>query len=98
MIPFPTDELNLVVTPFRSDTPVTVAPMPPEELAGLAEIAAVFGVTKRTAAKYTRHSAFPEPLGETAAGGRIWRRAEVERWGEEHLPLLPGRPPKARDE
>jgi hypothetical protein len=66
----------------------------PEDLAGLAEIAEIFGVTKATAQKYARRADFPEPLGEIAAAGRVWRRADVDAWGKETLPLRPGRPRK----
>jgi predicted DNA-binding transcriptional regulator AlpA len=65
-----------------------------EELAGLAEIAAMFGVTKATAQKYAKRADFPEPLGEIAAAGRVWRRDEVQAWGTATLPLRPGRPRK----
>lgn len=68
----------------------------PEDLAGLAEIAELLGTTKRTAQKYTRRRDFPEPLGEVTAAGRIWLRKDVEAWGNAHLPLPTGRPPKER--
>jgi hypothetical protein len=68
----------------------------PEDLASVAEIAAMFGVTKRSARKYAARPDFPEPLGRVSAGP-IWRRDEVDRWGREHLPLRVGRPPKQRD-
>ncbi len=61
------------------------------ELAGLAEIAAMFGVTKDTALKYADRPDFPEPL-DRLASGRIWRRSDVEQWGRANLPLPPGRP------
>ena len=65
----------------------------PEDLAGLAEIAELLGVHKRTAQKYIDRPDFPEPAGRLARG-RVWLRADVERWGREHLPLPPGRPRK----
>jgi predicted DNA-binding transcriptional regulator AlpA len=65
-----------------------------DELAGLAEIAELFGVTKATAQKYANRSDFPEPLGEIAAAGRVWRRVDVKAWGTANLPLRPGRPKK----
>jgi predicted DNA-binding transcriptional regulator AlpA len=68
----------------------------PEDLAGLAEIAELLGVTKATAQKYARRADFPEPLGEIAAAGRVWRRADVETWGKAKLPLRPGRPRKSQ--
>jgi predicted DNA-binding transcriptional regulator AlpA len=68
----------------------------PDELASIAEIAAMLGVTERTAQRYAERSDFPAPL-ETIAGGRIrvWRRADVDAWAATTLPLpRPGRPPK----
>jgi predicted DNA-binding transcriptional regulator AlpA len=68
--------------------------MSPEDLAGLSEIADMLGVHKRTAQRYIGREDFPEPLGHLA-GGRIWLRKDVERWGREHLPLpRSGRPRK----
>ena len=65
----------------------------PEDLAGLSEIAELLGVHKRTAQKYVDRDDFPEPIGRLA-GGRVWLRTDVERWGRGHLPLPPGRPRK----
>jgi predicted DNA-binding transcriptional regulator AlpA len=63
------------------------------ELAGLAEVAEIFGVTKRTAWNYTQRDDFPEPV-DRLASGPIWRLADIERWKDEHRPPLPpGRPP-----
>jgi len=81
---------------FSPTTLVASGEMAPEELASLAEIARLFGVTKRTAQKYAKHSAFPEPLGRVAAGP-IWHRSDVEAWGKAHLPLPTGRPRKPTD-
>lgn len=67
--------------------------MSPEDLASVAEIAEMFGVTKRTALRYIRRPGFPVPLGRVTAGP-IWLRDEVEAWGRENLPLRTGRPPK----
>jgi hypothetical protein len=58
------------------------------ELAGLAEIAEIFGVTKRTASNYTQRDDFPEPV-DRLASGPIWRRTDIERWKREHRPPLP---------
>jgi predicted DNA-binding transcriptional regulator AlpA len=65
----------------------------PEELASVAEIAEMFGISRRTVHRYIRRSDFPAPLGRVAAGP-IWGRSEVEAWGREHLPLPSGRPRK----
>ena len=61
------------------------------ELAGLAEVAAICGVSKRSALSYTKRPDFPEPL-DRLASGPVWRRADVEAWAKAHLPLPPGRP------
>jgi predicted DNA-binding transcriptional regulator AlpA len=70
----------------------TLASMSPE-LAGLAEIAEILAVTKRTAWNYTQRDDFPEPI-DRLASGPIWRRADVAKWGKAYLPLPPGRPPQ----
>ena len=63
------------------------------ELAGLAEVATILGVTKRTAWNYTQREDFPAPV-ERLASGPIWRSADIEAWKREHEPPLPpGRPP-----
>jgi predicted DNA-binding transcriptional regulator AlpA len=67
--------------------------MSPEDLAGLAEIAKLLGVHKRTAQKYIDREDFPQPIGRLA-GGRVWLRTDVEEWGRTHLPLPAGRPRK----
>jgi hypothetical protein len=68
--------------------------MSPEEVVGLAELAELLDVTKRTAARYATRTDFPEPLARLRSGP-VWRRVDVERWGKKHLPLpRTGRPPK----
>jgi predicted DNA-binding transcriptional regulator AlpA len=57
-----------------------------EELAGLAEIATILGVTKRTAQRYTHRTDFPRPLA-TLAATPVWHALEVEAWKESTLPL-----------
>jgi hypothetical protein len=69
---------------------VTLAPMSPE-LAGLAEIAEMLRVTKRTASNYAARPDFPEPL-ERLAATPVWLRDDVEEWAKQNLPLPPGRP------
>lgn len=72
----------------------SVEEMSPNELASVTEIARLLGVPKRTAARYVNREDFPKPLDELATG-RIWRSADVEKWGRTHLPLpRPGRPRK----
>jgi predicted DNA-binding transcriptional regulator AlpA len=65
----------------------------PEDLLGLSDISRMLGVTMRTTQKYVDRDDFPEPLGQIAAG-RVWLRADVERWAKETLPLQTGRPRK----
>jgi prophage regulatory protein len=68
--------------------------MSPEELAGFTEVAEMLGVHRRTAQRYIGREDFPEPVGRLA-GGRVWRRDDVEAWGRTHLPLpRSGRPRK----
>jgi hypothetical protein len=69
---------------------LTLTRMSPE-LAGLAEIAAMLEVTKRTASNYTQRDDFPEPIDRLAAGP-VWRRSDIEEWAGRTLPLPPGRP------
>jgi hypothetical protein len=67
--------------------------MPAPKLAGLAEVAQLLGVSKRTALTYTGRSDFPKPL-ERLASGPIWSTPDVLKWGKATLPLPPGRPSK----
>jgi prophage regulatory protein len=78
---------------LRQDRAVGSLGVSPDELAGLAEIMEMLGVSKRTAQKYAKRAEFPETL-DRLASGPVWRRADVEAWGREHLPLKTGRPPK----
>ncbi len=73
----------------------TLVRMSPE-LAGLAEIAQMLQVTKRTAWNYTQRDDFPAPV-ERLASGPVWRRADVDAWAKAHLPLPPGRPKQRTD-
>jgi prophage regulatory protein len=65
--------------------------MSEHELASIAEIAALLGVPKRTAARYSERDDFPAPV-DVLSVGRIWRRSDVEQWAKTHLPLRAGRP------
>jgi predicted DNA-binding transcriptional regulator AlpA len=65
-----------------------------DELASVKEVADILGVSKRTAARYVDRADFPEPL-DVLAAGRVWRRADVEKWAAATLPLKrTGRPRK----
>ena len=65
--------------------------MPRPRVVGLAEIAELLGVVKRTAQRYADRPDFPEPL-ERLAAGPVWLRDDVERWAKAHMPLREGRP------
>ena len=71
--------------------------VPQDELASIAELAEMLGVTRRTAHRYADRADFPRPVGELAAG-RVWLRADVKRWAKKTLPLPEGRPRKESDE
>lgn len=57
-----------------------------EELAGLAELAGILGVTKRSAQRYTSRPGFPKPVA-TLAATPVWRVSEVIEWKNATLPL-----------
>jgi prophage regulatory protein len=64
-----------------------------DHLVGLAEIAAMLGVTRQRAGQLARdYDDFPKPVAELASG-RIWERAAVEAWAKKHPLRRPGRPP-----
>jgi prophage regulatory protein len=80
------------VYPFRYALPMSA------NLAGIAELCDLFGVSKRTARKYADRPDFPQPVAALAAG-RVWKRRDVEAWGRSHLSadgrLPTGRPKKS---
>ena len=61
-------------------TALTIEITPP--LAGVAEAAAILGWDKRRIITYVDRGSFPEPIAELA-GGRVWRREDVERFSED---------------
>jgi predicted DNA-binding transcriptional regulator AlpA len=66
--------------------------MAPElRLLGLTEVAALLGVSKRTASRYTARSDFPKPAAHLAMGP-IWLEEDVAKWIRES-PVQRGRPP-----
>lgn len=65
----------------------------PPRLAGLAEVAELLGVSKRSASRYTRRDDFPQPVTRLSTGP-VWDAAAVEAWGTKHAPFRRGRPPK----
>jgi predicted DNA-binding transcriptional regulator AlpA len=66
----------------------------PTRLVGLAEVAEVFGVSKRTASRYTIRSDFPAPVARLRAGP-IWLEDDVRTWAVPAPPVKRGRPRKA---
>jgi len=71
----------------------TVPSVARDELIGLSEVAEALGVSKMTAARYTRRDDFPKPKQELRRG-RLWSRKQVEAWAKRTLPLPQGRPPE----
>jgi predicted DNA-binding transcriptional regulator AlpA len=66
-----------------------------DELVGVTEIAALFGVAQNTAWRWSRDEGFPDPTARLASGP-IWQRADVERWHRERVPRPTGRPRKTQ--
>jgi predicted DNA-binding transcriptional regulator AlpA len=64
------------------------------KLVGVAEVAEVLGVSKRTAARYTARPDFPEPVARLRAGP-VWLEGDVLAWARSEPPSLPGKPLKA---
>jgi predicted DNA-binding transcriptional regulator AlpA len=64
----------------------------PSELrvAGLAEVAKILGVSKRTATRYAKRDDFPRPAAQLAMGP-IWHAEDVEEWAGATL-VKRGRP------
>lgn len=63
------------------------------ELVGFRELPELLGVSRTSAARYSKRPNFPEPV-ERLAAGPVWRRADVQAWARENLPLRTGRPPQ----
>ena len=88
---------SAVATGFRPAGEIRCFAVSPRELAGMAEIAEMLSVSKRTAQRYSERDDFPEPIDRLAAGP-VWRLRDVEVWAREQLPLPVGRPRKEGDE
>jgi predicted DNA-binding transcriptional regulator AlpA len=58
---------------------------------GLAEVAELLGVSKRTATRYAARADFPKPAAQLAMGP-IWFVEDVEEWIRK-APIRRGRPP-----
>jgi predicted DNA-binding transcriptional regulator AlpA len=63
-------------------------------LAGLAEVAEIVGVSRRTAARYANRSDFPTPVARLRAGP-VWLIEDVEAWAGSIEQPARGRPLKA---
>jgi predicted DNA-binding transcriptional regulator AlpA len=63
------------------------------QLAGIHEAAEVLAVSTQRVHELAKRDDFPTPLA-VLAGGRVWRRSEIERWSKRY-PRRPGRPRKA---
>ena len=66
----------------------------PLKLAGLAEVAELLGVSKRTATRYSVRDDFPEPVARLRAGP-IWLEEDVLGWARSSPQPRPGRHLKA---
>lgn len=64
--------------------------MPANDLVGVSEIAAMAGVARNTAWRWSNREGFPKPAASLSQG-RVWRRGDVERWIAKRRPV-PGRP------
>jgi predicted DNA-binding transcriptional regulator AlpA len=66
------------------------------KLVGVAEVAEVLGVSRRTAARYATRSDFPEPVARLRAGP-IWLEDDVLTWAQSEPAAQPGKPLKVRE-
>lgn len=66
------------------------------DLAGLAEIADLLGVSRERVRQLRAEAGFPEPVAELQATP-LWRRSEVAAW-DAGRPRRPGRRPQKLDE
>jgi predicted DNA-binding transcriptional regulator AlpA len=64
------------------------------QLAGLAEVAELLGVSKRTATRYSLRSDFPEPVARLRAGP-VWLEEDILAWARSSPQPQPGRHLKA---
>jgi hypothetical protein len=63
----------------------------PGRLVGHAEVAELFGVSKRTASRYALRNDFPRPVARLRAGP-IWLEDDVRTWAAPERPVRRGRP------
>src|SRR2546423_886331 len=55
------------------------AAMPPE-LVRISGVAEILDVRLRTAARLSKRDDFPKPIAEPLITGRVWRKADIEKW------------------
>jgi len=58
----------------------------PDNLVGLAEVAAMLNTSRTQASRWTRRPDFPEPLARLRATP-VWRADDVEAWAEQRKPV-----------
>jgi predicted DNA-binding transcriptional regulator AlpA len=58
----------------------------PDDLVGLAEVAAMLKTSRTQANRWTRQPDFPEPLARLRATP-VWRANDVEAWAKERKPV-----------
>lgn len=51
------------------------------QFVGLHEVAELLGVSRQRADQLARQVGFPKPVAELR-GGRVWKRAEIDKWKE----------------
>lgn len=51
-------------------------------LVGVAEVAAMLGITRTRVSQLAKTQGFPEPVARLSAGP-VWNRDDIERWGRE---------------
>ena len=57
-----------------------------DDLAGLAEVAAMLNTSRTQAKRWTRREDFPEPIARLRAT-RVWRADEVKAWAKQRKPV-----------
>jgi predicted DNA-binding transcriptional regulator AlpA len=58
----------------------------PDDLVGLAEVAAILNTSRTQANRWTRRPDFPEPLARLRATP-VWRAGDVKAWAKEQKPV-----------
>jgi predicted DNA-binding transcriptional regulator AlpA len=87
----PMDRLRVLVSSYNmrrmlSASSSSLIDMSPLDLVGVPEIAEMLGVSRPSVWRYVRRDDFPEPEAQVS-GKRLWKRATVQRWAKQTLPL-----------